>query len=112
MIPPSDRFTMVNSEGTEIKGSEEMGLLLYKGGTVCNYGQSQFNFKAADAICKELNFTRAIRWTIQESFGIQSNYKINLAWCSGRNEEVRTDCNIFGNCNWHSDDIFLQCTGR
>ena len=88
-----------------------MGLLLYRNGTVC-YRSGYFSFKAADAICKEMNFTRAKRWTTKESFDIQSDYEINLRsgscgraeWRSCRFSEKPKYCE-------HSEDVFLSCTG-
>ena len=60
-------FTLVDSTGSEIQG-EELGLLLYNGGTVCD---DSFDSTAADAICKLMNYTDSARWTTTESFHIQ-----------------------------------------
>ena len=110
----SDRvkeLKLVDSEETEITEEKQLGLLLYKGGTVCGY-QGYFYIKAADAICRQLNFTRAERWTTKESFDIQSKFYIRLGsvgcnsaeWKSCRYTEKPTYCK-------HSDDMFLSCTG-
>ena len=63
--PP--RFTLVNSTGNLINGTE-LGLLLFFGGTVCN---DYFSDNAAEAICKQMNYSHSVRWTSQESFDIQ-----------------------------------------
>ena len=117
---PSDQdsvvFKLVNSEGAEIKG-EELGLLLYYGGTVCNGNNNGFDYITADAICKEMNYTRAKRWTTKESFDIQSNYTLKLSNAKCKSEEWIIDwrkCTISGpkeSCNWHKNDVFLSCTG-
>ena len=106
-------------------GEGNLGLLLYRGGTVCNNGHhssgyyARFTVDIADAICKEMNFTRAERWTTKESFGIQSNYDV-LLW------NVRCSSAYWGNCTYsenngrseidryctHSKDVFLSCTGK
>ena len=70
----------MDSEGNNITEGQQLGLLLYRGGTVCNEDQSSshyyFTLDYAKAICKEMNFTHALRWTVRESFDIQSNYDI------------------------------------
>ena len=66
-LPGAPRFTLVDSTGSEIQG-EELGLLLYNGGTVCD---DSFDSTAADAICKLMNYTDSARWTTAESFDIQ-----------------------------------------
>ena len=76
----------MNSEGAEING-EELGLLLYYGGTVCNGDNNGFDYITADAICKELNFTRAKKWTTKETFDIQSNYDVKVSSIECRSME-------------------------
>ena len=98
-------FTLVNSAGEEA-GAGELGLLLYNGGTVCD---DSFNNNAAAAICAELGFSGATRWTSRHSFSIQRNYEITL-------DDVRCDGETWTTCSFrtdhncgHSEDIFLQC---
>ena len=110
------KFSLVDSEGNDITEGQQLGLLLYRGGTVCNEDQtiSQYYFLLdyAMAICKEMNFTHALRWTVRESFDIQSNYDIYLMsvkcssaeWESCRFDEDTRSCE-------HSQDIFLSCGG-
>ena len=74
-ILPSEvkSFTLVNSNGNLING-RELGLLLYGGGTVCD---DRFSDNAADAICKQMNYNRSVRWT-RESFDIQVDVNVLL----------------------------------
>ena len=100
-------FTLVDSNGTDVEG-DQIGLLLYKGGTVCD---DNFNTAAAEAICIQIGYKDIINWTSQDqSFVIQSDYEINLdnvncssaEWDSCRFSEEH-DC-------LHSEDVFLSCT--
>ena len=90
---------------------EELGLLLYKGaGTVCD---DKFTDIAADAICKEMNFERAIIWTTNprpEQAEKRSQYEIKLdnvecyfpTWNSCSFNDKFSDC-------VHFEDVFLSC---
>ena len=100
----------MDSKGKEVAAGE-LGLLLYRGGTVRDsYGEN--NFVRADAICRELNFTYGIRWTNNGSFAIQSNYAVYIS---------DVNCNDgadWGRCTYlsvisfsHQYDVFLSCTG-
>ena len=80
----------MDSEGNNIEG-EQLGLLLYHGGTVC---YEYFDDDDANSICNiYLGYVGAARWTREESFDIQSNYLIKKGW----------------GCD-HSQDIFLSCS--
>ena len=109
-IPDSQQlFRLVDAEGDDING-EELGLLLYRGGTVCDlsWGSHAFEFETADVICRKMNFTRAISWTTGENFDIQSNYEIHATLNC---HDTRCSYNIdVRNCE-HSQDVFLSCTG-
>ena len=99
-------FTLVDQNGNEIDG-EDLGLLLYHKGTVCD---DFFNNTAADAICKTMNYTSAIRWTTDEDFGsLQRNYGIKLdnVQCSSTEWESCTFTE-WHNCE-HEEDVFLSC---
>ena len=99
----------MDSEGNGITEKDKLGLLLYRGGTVC---ADQFSFKAADAICREMNFTQALEWTVQDNFDAQSNYSINMnsVRCSSDVEWKRCSYSEYTiNCE-HSTDVFLSCT--
>ena len=108
-ISDTNLFKIVDSKGNDIVG-EQLGLLLYKGGTVCD---DNFNFNAADVICREMNFKYAKQWTTEESFEIQSNYGITL-------NSVRCTSLEWEGCSYiqhtrycdHSEDVFLSCTGN
>ena len=101
-------FFLVDSEGNEVE-EEQMGLLLYKGGTVCD---DHFDNDAADAICREMNFTQALSWTIDDSFEIQQNYDIKLdnVNCSTADWENCT-FSKYSDC-FHSEDVFMSCTSK
>ena len=94
-------------DGNTITEEKQLGLLLYKGGTVCD---DYFDNRAADAICRDMNFERAEQWKSEESFGIQSDYNIKLDDVKCINDEWR-DCSYSEepNCK-HSEDVFLSCT--
>ena len=85
-----------------------MGLLLYKGGTVCD---DSFTDTAADAICKDMNYTRAISWTSSLDFGlVQERRSIML-------DDVSCDTTEWESCFYeedhncdHSEDVFLSCS--
>ena len=97
---------MVNSDG-EAAGAGELGLLLYKQGTVCDYN---FNYFAADAICAELGFDWGARWNSDSRFTFQNNYDIKV-------DDVRCESNTWTSCTFrtdpkycdHSNDVFLEC---
>ena len=84
---------------------QELGLLLYKGGTVCD---DEFTDVAADAICKEMNFERAIEWKTDVAME-RSKYRIKL-------DDVKCDIPDWKSCSFHEfsncvhkEDIFLSC---
>ena len=99
----------MDSEGNKIVEEQQLGLLLYRGDTVCGY----LNYYVANAICKEMNFTGAERWTTKESFDIQSNYDTHISLSGGCSSADWVNCtysDYTSNCD-HSHDIFLSCTG-
>ena len=101
-------FTLVDSEGNEITKEEQLGLLLYRGGTMCG----MIGFTAADAICRYMNFTRAERWTNEDqSFAIQRNYNRNqykFECSSSEWESCRFSTH--SSCRENKDE-FLSCSG-
>ena len=103
-------FQLVDRYGNEIDG-DDLGLLLYRGGTVCD---DSFDNTAAYAICKEMNYESAIRWTTDEFFGVfQTRHNIKL-------DDVRCDTPDWDSCTYlpyndncfHSEDVFLSCSGK
>ena len=87
---------------------DKYGLLLYKGGTVCD---DRFDDTAADAICRQLNFTRAESWTIELKFDVQRDYDIKMDDIDCRSVDW-IDCSFSkrSDCG-HNEDVFLKCTG-
>lgn len=86
----SKEYALVDSEGNDIE-DEQLGLLLYHGGTVCH---EDFDDDDANRVCNiYLGYARATAWTRDESFDIQRNYLIKKGW----------------GCD-HSQDIFLSCS--
>ena len=100
-------FTLVDRYGNELDELEDLGLLLYRGGTVCD---DHFNDTAADAICKEMNYGSAISWTTYEDVGyFQTRCAITL-------DDVRCPSTRWESCTFtewdncqHSEDVFLSC---
>ena len=96
----------MDSEGNIITEEGQLGLLLYKGGTVCD---DNFDDNAANAICRQMRFEEATRWTSEESFGIQYNYDIKLDDVSCGSEEWES-CSFSEEHNCaHHEDVFLSC---
>ena len=96
---------MVNSDG-EAAGAGELGLLLYKQGTVCD---DYFDNKAAKAICVELGTAGTAGWTSGRKFTFQNNYDIKM-------DDVRCESYSLTSCTFttdhdceHSEDVFLEC---
>ena len=97
---------MVDSDGNPIEG-EQFGLLLYRGGTVCDDG---FNNTAAEAICKHVNSSyTTFKWTSGRTSEIQHNLMIKLdeVQCSSADWEsckysIENDCG-------HDEDVYLFC---
>ena len=100
----------MDSDAIEIVKKHQQGLLLYKGGTVCQ----QPDVMAADAICREMNYTRAARSYWGNKFDIQNDYDTNLVsyqcigpvWDSCSYVERKDQCRYYKNYN-----AFLTCTG-
>ena len=102
-------FRIVDEDGNDITEGGR-GLLLYKGGTVCD---DDFNDYAAFAICKEVGYVSGITWESGTGnyFSFQEDLEINL-------NDVRCSENIWSSCSYseshncsHSEDIFLTCLG-
>ena len=102
------RFVLVDSGGTVVE-EEQIGLLLYKGGTVCD---DDFNERAADAICRDMNYVRSTFWTSGDRFDIQTNYEIgldNLNCSTGEWHSCTFTRNV--DCH-HEEDVFLSCSSN
>ena len=96
---------------TELAG-QELGLLLYRGGTVC---ADYFNDTAAEAICRHMNFTNMLpSWSygrVLEYHPDDYSRKLSYVKCGDSHwenceysESVNTSCDIHPN-----QDVFLNC---
>ena len=108
----NSRFELVKSGGGEAYKSEELGLLLYNGGTVCDDSFDTFD---ANAICIRMGFEGANRWeqfssSIPGDWSFRFSYEIKLddigcvygrGW-EGCTYETDHDC-------YHTEDVFLSC---
>ena len=105
---PIRTFRIVDEDGNDLT-EEGRGLLIYKGGTVCD---DYFNDNAAFAICREMGYFSAITWESGNYFDVQENLEINLddVSCS---EQSWSSCSYSEshNCG-HSEDVFLTCLGN
>ena len=87
-----------------------MGLLLYKGGTVCD---DNFDANSAHAVCREMGYDHIGTWNSEGTWSIQSHYEIRL-------DDVMCDETAeWGGCSYvethncqHSEDVFLSCLGE
>ena len=101
-------FSIVEMNG---EPSSNSGLLLYKGGTVCD---DDFDRIAANALCSYQGYASSgSTWTSGNKWSIQSNYKMTL-------DEVNCRTRAWSSCTYsespkklyeHSEkDVFLNCT--
>jgi hypothetical protein len=105
--PDSVLFRLVDEEGNDVSAGES-GLLLYKGGTVCDDG---FNMDSANIICREMGYSEASDWTYGNMFTRQEVYDIKLddVYCGNASEWKYCSSSLYHNCG-HSEDVFLTCT--
>ena len=96
----------MNRYGTAVKNS---GLLLYKGGTVCDDG---FDKNSANAICNLMGYASyGSEWSTGRKWTIQDNYRIKLDDINCRSTSWSTCTyseSYYNNC-YHSEDVFLTC---
>ena len=100
-------FTLIDSDGNPVE-EKQFGLLLYRGGTVCDDG---FDDIAAEAVCRQIKSSYSmLEWTTAETFDIQNNLDINL-------NDVQCNSTDWGSCEYseehncgHGEDVFLSCT--
>ena len=95
--------------------SEQLGLLLYRGGTVCDY--EMFDNKTAEAICRHMNFSSAIEWKTGFESDIQFRYEIAASIRCPVGEWEPDHCTIIEyviahEYCFHKEDVFLTCTGQ
>ena len=106
-------FSLVDDTGNTVQ-SEQLGLLLYRGGTVCNY--EIFDNQTAEAICRQMNFSSAIEWKTGIESDIQLRYEIAISIMCPVAEWEPERCTIMEFLIVHEDcfhkrDVFLKCTG-
>ena len=105
IVEPTEPFILFQLIGPTAGPTRDLGLLLYKGGTVCD---DNFDDIAADAICRKMDYARSSGW--QSGEDDQSRYEIKL-------DDVRCEDRHWENCSYetshncgHSEDVFLSCT--
>ena len=111
-VSPDNEFVIVDEKGEILTGPGE-GLLLYRGGTVCD--DIMFSSMSAAAICRFLGFERVESWSSGNGLkwdNQSERYEITLSEiiCEGPNWLV--DCTFSTSaryCNRYMD-IFLSCT--
>ncbi|XP_063689478.1 deleted in malignant brain tumors 1 protein-like [Bolinopsis microptera] len=98
-------FSLVDTNG-HIVGAGILGLLIGKGGTVCD---GYFTDYSADAICRKMGYNGQMSWTSGSKWDIQSNYDTTL-------DEVSCSSGEWSSCSYslshdcdRSEDVFLQC---
>ena len=96
-----------------------MGLLLYRGGMVCAKG---FTEMVANAICRNMDYSRAKRWASRADFvhngDIDDHFadsrwdyemKLEVVWCYNPDWE---NCKYkLNNRCWKTSGVFLKCQG-
>ena len=105
---------MVNFGGEAYK-SEELGLLLYNGGTVCDDSFDTFD---ANAICIRMGFEGANEW-VQFSSSITGDWSFRLDYEITLDEIDCVDGIGWEGCSYitdhdctHPEDVFLSCQGE
>ena len=99
-------FQIVDKNGNDVP-EDERGLLIYKGGTVC---EDDFDYYAAATICKQMGFPGAKSWESGYYFGWQYSLDIKLddVKCLDYHEWSSCSYNESHNCE-HDEDVFLTC---
>ena len=103
-----DGFSIVDLYGKRANAGER-GLLLYRGGTVCD---DSFSDISANVICREIGYIGALNWVSgsEYSYGeTQTSLRIAL-------DEVTCQDDDWASCSYstthdcgHSEDVFLTC---
>ena len=99
-------FELVDENGLAV-GAGVLGLLLYRGGTVCN---DNFSYNSADAICRLLGHGSHSSWTIGYGWEIKYVFDIHM-------DDIRCTSGYWSSCTYdtsyhhchHGEDIFLAC---
>ena len=105
-----NEFDVVDEDGHVVTG-EEGGLLLYKGGTVCN---DYFSDTAANAICRKMGRPYGVAsWKSGRYYSLQSSKSIKLddVRCSSDSWDSCSFTTVHNNCS-HSNDVHITCKGN
>ena len=95
----------MDSDGEKVEG-EQTGLLLHKGGTVCD---NLFDRRAAEAICRRMGYGDVKFWTNDRNFDTQDNYDIYLDDVACHNETWESCSFSEDHSCTHRNDVFLNC---
>ena len=102
-------FSIVDVNGNSITDEQE-GLLLYKGGTVCD---DLFNDDTAHTICREMGYHGAYSWRSGMMYGSQQTDRevtLDDIRC-GSNDWTTCTSNRVSDCK-HAEDVFISCELR
>ena len=111
-------FGRIDSSGNPVTEGEIEGLLLYRGGTVCDstsYSSSYFDDNSAEAICRLLGYSSQSSWSSRSKWEIQNNCSIKMRQVQCSNGDWSSCSFSTSSLNYycdHSKDIFLTCTGK
>ena len=103
-------FRVISESGDDVPPGQR-GLLLYKGATVCS---KPFSTSAANDICRELGYTRAMLWDSGNyPLDFQERFDIAFTKIDGRrpSDDWRTYSVLTHNGTWcnHFSDVFIAC---
>ena len=112
---PDVLFRLVDANGEDVAEGER-GLLLYRGGTVCD---DQFDDADARVICRELGYTNdstAFQWGSADGGQAPDRYEsyrytiklTNVQCADNSNSWDSCDYETRHNCN-HYEDVVLDC---
>ena len=117
-------FTLVNSKGEVIPGDQQLGLVLYKrGGTLCLDYMYSNRSRAANAICKEMNYKSAIQM-MNEDGSNRWWKKQNSIRYSPELYDVKCTTPNWDDCTWKKPNsadsssgfrfsyLMIRCSGR
>lgn len=100
-------FRRIDAAGNTVTAGGQEGLLLFKGGTVCD---DDFNITAAHAICKVMGFEGAISWRGILQWQIQHQFQVLTNHVKCPHPIWSTCSNIIASGCTHHEDIFLTCS--
>ena len=114
-------LSLVDDTGNPVQ-SEQLGLLLYRGGTVTDdalHDDEGFDNKTAEAICRQMNFSSAIEWKTGMESNIQLKYEVAASIYCKTVEWDPKKCYVselapLEDWEYYFDrmDVFLKCRGN